>query len=390
MSLVRLVYYSMMIGGWAGLAGWLVFELLFSRSAARDSMMLAVMAMAIVGAAIGVGINIVAGLANGQWQRLAMRVLPGLVCGALGGAVGGLVGSVLYSAGTWFLGLFSAKATLLTGVLRACGWLIAGLGIGAVDGLYERSASKIRNGLIGGGIGGLVGGVLFEMIQQSIRANSDRPGLAAGFVVLGMCIGALVGLAQMVLKEAWLTVLDGWRAGRQLILSQPVTILGRGDHLPLPFLGHLNRDIESEHLKIIRHASGQFVLEDNHSRLGTRLNSQPVQGPTPLKDGDVIKFGTNFVRFNERHKKAGQPELVISQAPFAGQIAGAPPPPKVRTPAAPTPAAGAAAPAVPAPRPVAPQPAPSPAASPSPKPNIPAPRPGGIAPPPPPRRPGAR
>ena len=44
------------------------------------------------------------------------------------------------------------------------------------------------------------------------------------------------------------------------------------------------------------------------SRLGTRLNNQPVQGPTPLKDGDVIKFGTNFVRFNERHKRAGQPE----------------------------------------------------------------------------------
>ncbi len=111
-------------------------------------------------------------------------------------------------------------------------------------------------------------------------------------------------------------MLDGYRAGRQLILSQRVTFLGRGDHLPLPFLGPMNKDVESEHLKITRQPNGQFVLEDNHSRLGTRLNSRPIQGPTPLADGNVIKFGTNFVRFNERRKRAGQPELVVSRRLF--------------------------------------------------------------------------
>ena len=286
MSLFRLAYYSMMVSGWAALAGWLISEQLVFRSRSTSPTLEVVLVMGIVGAAIGLAVNLVSGLVNGQWQRLALRALPGLVCGGLGGALGGLIGHGLY----------------VLGLPRAVGWLIAGLGIGMVDGLYERSSSKIRNGLVGGGIGGLIGGILFDVVRQAIASPTGMSSRAVAFVVLGMCIGALVGLAQIVLKEAWLTVLDGYRAGRQLILSQRVTFLGRGDHLPLPFLGPMNKDVESEHLKITRQPNGQFVLEDNHSRLGTRLNSRPIQGPTPLADGNVIKFGTNFVRFNERQE----------------------------------------------------------------------------------------
>ena len=127
-----------------------------------------------------------------------------------------------------------------------------GLGIGAVDGLYERSNSKIRNGLIGGGIGGLLGGLLFDPIQNLITSQSGMSSRATAFVILGICIGAMIGFTQVVLKEAWLTVLDGYRAGRQLILGQVVTYLGRGDHLPLPFLGPMNLELETEHVKITR------------------------------------------------------------------------------------------------------------------------------------------
>ena len=45
MSLVRLVYYSTMVSGWAALIGWGIFELLFSRSQASDAL-LDVMSMA--------------------------------------------------------------------------------------------------------------------------------------------------------------------------------------------------------------------------------------------------------------------------------------------------------------------------------------------------------
>jgi hypothetical protein len=219
--------------------------------------------------------------------------------------------------------LFSA-----IGLPRAIGWMIMGLGIGAVEGLYEHSPSKLRNGLLGGGLGGLVGGFLFDPITKMIASGSGMSSRATAFVILGLCIGALIGFVQVVLKEAWLTVLDGYRVGRQLILSQPVTVLGRGDHVPLPFLGPTNTELSTEHLRILRQTNGSFVLEDNKSKLGTRLNGQIIQGPMTLQDADLIKLGTNIVRFNVRHGKSGATPQA-APAGFTGTIPLAPPPPKI-------------------------------------------------------------
>lgn len=362
MSFIRVVYYSALAGGWGAFAGWLLAEILFFHSGQIGGRVQVAAVGAIVGAAIGLGLSVVAGLANGRLTQIALRGLPGIVGGGFGGAIGSFVGDVIYS-------LFPALG-------RAPGWVIVGIGIGMVEGLYDRSASKLRNGLIGGALGGFLGGLLFERIQHWVAHGSGMSSRAAGFVILGLAIGALIGLVQVVLKDAWLTVLDGYRPGRQLILSRPVTGLGRGDHLQLPFLGPMNAGIESEHVRIIRQPSGAFVVEDNHSKLGTRLNNQPLTQPTMLKDGDVVKFGTNFVRFNERRRKEGQEPITPS---FQGQVRSAPPPPPARThtPATPKP-------------PAAPTSSPPPRA-PDTKPEKPAARPaahGSIPPPPPPKKKG--
>ena len=113
-----------------------------------------------------------------------------------------------------------------------------GAGIGVVEGLYERSPAKLRNGLIGGGIGGLLGGILFDPIFRLMASSSSgMSSRATAFVILGMCIGILIGLVKVVFKDAWLTVLDGYRPGRELILSDAQTILGRAEYASLPFMG---------------------------------------------------------------------------------------------------------------------------------------------------------
>ncbi len=258
-------------------------------------------------------------MSNGQWRQLARRALPGLVGGGIGGCLGGLVGNFL----------------LDIGLTRAIGWIIMGLAIGVVEGLYERNFRKIRNGLLGGGLGGLLGGLLFDPILSWTATDSGMSSRATAFVVLGLCVGASTGLAQVVLRDAWLTVVDGYRTGRQLNLTRAVTVLGRSDCLPLPFLGPMNKDLEPEHLRIIRRLDGSYVVEDNRSKLGTRLNNQPLDGPTGLKDGDVIRLGTNLVRFNERRRRlGGQPGAAIPQA--VEPAPSPPPPPMVRRPAAET------------------------------------------------------
>ncbi len=208
------------------------------------------------------------------------------------------------------------------------------MGVGVVEGVYDRSLRKIRNGLIGGATGGLIGGLFFDWICVLKLTASGRSSRAAAFVVLGFMIGAAIGLAQVVFRVAWLTVIDGYRTGRQLNLTQPVTILGRGDHLPLPFLGPTNKDLEAEHLTIRRMPDGSYCLEDNHSKQGTRLNSQAVAGPTPLKDGDIIRLGTNLVRFNERRRRGS--DAPADRASAASLPPALPPPPPSLPPPVPS------------------------------------------------------
>lgn len=319
MSLYRFVYYSAVIGGWAAFLAWMLAELLVFGGATRGTLKVAIVG-AIVGAAIGAGLSLVSGMTAAQWKRLLVRLPPGLIGGAIGGAAGGSLGDLMFSA---------------VGLPRALGWMVMGLIIGSTEGLYERSPSKLRNGLIGGTIGGFLGGILFDPISNFMASGSGMAARAVAFTILGISIGALIGLTHVVLKEAWLTVVDGFRPGRQLILTQRVTVLGRGDHLPMPFLGYSGRDLESEHLRITRQPDGRFSIEDNRSRLGTLVNGQRVQGPLTLGDGDLIRLGSNIVRFNLRQGRSGR-IAVSAPVRVSGGSGSVPPPPP---PAGPAPAA---------------------------------------------------
>ena len=205
-----------------------------------------------------------------------------------GSALGGFIGNLLFA----YLGL-----------PRAFGWLIMGVSIGAVDGLFDRAWKKVRNGLIGGALGELIGGFLFEPIQRMAASPTGMASRAIAFVLLGVSIGALIGLVQVVLKEAWLTVLDGYRPGRQLILSREMTTLGRAENANLPFFGPTAQEMGKQHATSCQ-PNGQFVLEDLGAKAGTKVNGEPVQGRRGLRDGDRIQMGGNLIRFSERQRSA--------------------------------------------------------------------------------------
>lgn len=309
MSFSRYVYYCAMAGGWGAFLGWGLIEL----TGRGDSPGL--IGVGILGAILG---SMICGalaafntLLNGSAAQLPKKVGFALVSGAVGGGAATVVAQVLFAFG----------------VPRSFAWMFMGVGVGLVEGVFEQSPTKLRNGIIGGAIGGLLGGLLFDPIYAIV--GSDVPSRAIGFVIVGLFIGALIGLVQVILKQAWLVVSDGYRPGRQLILSTPVTLLGRGDHLPLPFLGLGNADLELEHVRIVRQPNGGYVLEDNNSRLGTYLNGQRIGGPTPLKDQDLIKFGSNYVRFNEKKtaEAGGAVPAATHNAGVGGGTAGPVPPP---------------------------------------------------------------
>jgi hypothetical protein len=322
MSFKLFIYYCALCGGWAALVGWGIGQLMAAplpdswgeevRPFVR-TLLLGLALGASVACALGF-LDVLWGLGGRQMGQALMKGMFVAVIGCLSGLLGAGVGQGVYRATNW------EPSTVF-------GWTLTGLLIGASIGVYDMMARqarrestggairKIINGLIGGFLGGAIGGVLhlflghaligffttLGSILHSTKAIEDFKSTSAwGFVVLGICIGLFIGLAQVILKEAWVRVEAGFRAGREMLLSKDEITIGRAEACDIGLFG--DNGIERTHCRIV-HKNHRYLLHDADTPGGTYVNDQRISQPTPLRDGDVIRVGRSLLRFGERQKR---------------------------------------------------------------------------------------
>lgn len=306
MSFRLFVYYCAVCGAWAAFLGWGLGRVL-----GPDSMESAFARTVMRGLSLGLllafGLGLVDALFSSRGAGSAL--LRGLFV-AVVGLVGGLLGSAVGQ------GLFSLSEGLTAKILLAFGWVLTGLLIGASCGVFDILARLVRgegasgavrkvvNGLIGGGVGGMVGGLLYILLATALGMLFQRVNIlssgAWGMVVLGACIGLFIGLAQVILKEAWVRVEAGFRPGRELILSKDEITIGRAESCDIGLFG--GQGVEKVHARIL-HKGNRYLLSDDETPGGTYVNDERITEPTPLRNGDTIRVGNCVLRFGERQKK---------------------------------------------------------------------------------------
>jgi hypothetical protein len=303
MSFRLFVYWCALCGGWAAGAGWGLGRLIGGDHPLGSA--------GIKGMCLGMTIALALGVVDALWVfslRQVRHVLPRVVVcalvGTVGGLVGGVVGQLLVNWRDW-------------AVLLILGWVLTGLMVGLAIGAFDFLRAwvreedlrgvrrKVMRGVLGGTIGGLLGGFLYQ--QLSGAWGSVFPGKsdlwspsATGFVALGLCIGLLIGVAQVVLKEAWLYIESGFRKGREVPLNKTPMTLGRAESCDLGLFGDATVDLL--HARILKQG-GNYLIADAGSGGGTFVNDVRVIEPTPLRSGDVIRMGNARIRFRERVKK---------------------------------------------------------------------------------------
>src|SRR5439155_14227193 len=137
---------------------------------------------------------------------------------------------------------------------------------------------KLINGALGGTLGGQLGSCLLVVVASALFRNKAEPWLpsALGFVTLGACVGLLIGLSQVLLKEAWVRVESGFRPGRELILTKPELTIGRAENCDIGLFG--DNTVERAHARI--YAQGdRYYLADGGTAEGTYLNNERITGP---------------------------------------------------------------------------------------------------------------
>jgi len=294
MSFKLFIYYCSLCGGWAAFLTW-GFVLLFQILSIDSPTLVG----AIVGGLAGMSIAAAVGLIDAMqqssvWMPRLIRAGVAAVIGLIGGVLSGAIGTL---------------AENLIGIPLFFGWTLAGLGIGIAVGAYDvllavqekreirLSIAKLRNGVIGGVAGGLAGGLLFWVMRMLDKFEIST--LAWGLVIVGVSVGLLIGLAQVVLKEAWLQIEVARRPGKQIIINKDKILIGRSEQCDVGLFGE--QGIEKEHAKIVI-LNNRYMLSDEGTPGGTFLNDVRVNKPMPLKGGDAIRMGSCVLRFNERAK----------------------------------------------------------------------------------------
>lgn len=294
MSFRFFIYYCALCGGWAAFLTWAVAQTLGIRGI-PNAYVRALLIGGLLGLLVASAVGAVDAMLNAVGRQRRERILLCLGIGLVGGMLGALIGEVLHSA-LHFPVVF--------------GWVLVGTCVGASIGVFDlwravRSnedrrmpMKKTLNGVYGGLLGGFLGGLPFGFLMGSSRIPHGD--LAVSLVVLGLCVGLMIGLAQVILKEAWLKVAKGFRAGRELLLTKDETTIGRAEDCDLGLFG--DSGVERLHARILLQ-NHRYLLADAGSPGGTFLNDERISQPTPLKSGDTIRVGGSIIEFGERQKR---------------------------------------------------------------------------------------
>jgi hypothetical protein len=301
MSFKVFIYYCALCGGWAAFLTWGILQGVGDSEGKGIGRLLVEVSLrgGLLGMFVAAAVGFLDAMLNSagtqRFVRIAVCAGLGLVSGVVGGVVGELLNYYLW-------------------VPLFVGWMLVGMLIGASIGFYDflvalstkqevkAAFRKSFNGILGGCIGGFVGGLPFTFLINN--TSLPRSSLPISLVILGVCIGLMIGLAQVILKEAWVKVEEGFRAGREVMLTKEETTIGRAETCDLGLFG--DNSIQKLHACILQH-NNRYLLSHAAEEGETFLNDKKVTGeqPMPLRSGDRIRLGKSVLVFGERQKRKG-------------------------------------------------------------------------------------
>jgi hypothetical protein len=295
---LRQIYFNAVLGGSGGLLGWLLITLVqtvFDLSKLNIFVQDALVGL-VVGVCIGFAIGSVEGIiASRSLQRLLRGGAYGSVLGALGGVIGLVLGEAIFdvfAGGVW---------------ARAFGWAIFGAFVGTSDGFALKMPTKIYYGVLGGVLGGLIGGSTYQVLVV-LRVSSDMAvalswSSAIGLIILGACIGALVGLVESLLRKSWLFFITGRLEGqtRTLDSSRPHTL---GSAVSCSIVLPRDPTVKPVHAEIVYENDG-FGICPREGKVILRRDGRDTVVTTHayLQPGDRIHLGDTRMVFRKEEKK---------------------------------------------------------------------------------------
>lgn len=341
-----------MAGAVAGLLAWIVVEPSAPTPLSIEWTFFELRLIVMLGLLVGLTIGGLNGYMKGSRHYLVLGLILGAIFGAIGATLGYSVGGAVIHA-TFGPGIFDRlEATSLPKVILARTGIGIGLGAGIGFGIGAAGLTlrRLIQGLIGGILGGAIGGALFDTASLSLSglvalkgpgAETGQVGRALLCILIGAGVGLLIGVVERVGRVAWVRLRLGRNEGREWVLEQQTSHIGRDERANIPLFGDQN--VLPLHASIVRQDDA-YWLYDAGTPIGTGLNGQRLNGPGLLQSGSIINVGHFELEFLLREGSAparaaerihggparqpivplpaplAQPVLRAMSGPLAGQV----------------------------------------------------------------------
>ena len=253
----------------------------------------ALMLFPLVAGMIGLFLGAIDGVVCRLPRRALLSGAVGLLVGLVGGFLSYIFANLAYTPlhqlavgqmqGGGPLGAFGFAVQM---VGRSLAWGVAGLAMGLGQGFALRSQRLLIYGLIGGVMGGLFGGLLFDPIDL-ILLGPDKPSAH---------LSRLIGLVELLARDAWLRMTQGPLTGKEFLLFKDVMSIGASPRSDV----YLFNDPQVAKLHAsIRTVGDECEIEARESTAPVLLNNRAVQRAR-LRHGDNITIGRTSFIFQRR------------------------------------------------------------------------------------------
>jgi hypothetical protein len=256
-------------------------------------------------------VGLLIGAADGLLCRLPRRALLaggiGLVAGLVGGFFSTFLAGLIYAPihhlamghhGAGLAGLTTTGFLMQVGA-RALGWALAGMAMGLGQGLALRSGKIVMYGFLGGLLGGLFGGILFDPIFFMISGQgSPSAGLSrlVSLAVIGTIVGLMIGVVELLARDAWLRMLAGPLAGKEFLIFKATMQVGASPKSDIYLFN--DAGVAQTHA-IIRATGDLYEIENASDVYPLTVNGRVVQR-CRLRHGDQIGLGRTVFAFQRK------------------------------------------------------------------------------------------
>ncbi len=256
-----------------------------------------------VAALVGLLLAAADGLLSRAWRRASLCALVGLASGLGLGFIAAVLAEVVYSIGQAEVGGMRSGdqplAALLAQMLsRGLAWAVVGMAMGLGQGIALRSRRMLLNGVLGGVVGALIGGLMFDPIDRLFHHGAIGAGAAlsraVGFMFIGATTGLMIGVVELLARDAWLKMLAGPLTGKEFVLFKNPTVIGSSPKSDI----YLFKDPGVEPTHALIHVLGEgHELEVQRSAPAVFVNGRPVRR-TRLVHGDQLRIGKTVLSFS--------------------------------------------------------------------------------------------